>query len=308
MIFGGFRDVNASVGCFSALISDGVAIIHRDFEELRRFMMSVGCPSTHISTIHKHKTREEAEQRCSASNWRVVTRMELVDAAGVFARSHHSRGGSARPDGIPRALTPRARALSRVARQSEVVLEREREMDDPAELLPTYLSLVVDLKKYPCMDMSLVEGNGVVYARASGIKVRPEWRNVRGALIRQACCLIDALHTDFGLMVQGVMIPSKSLLHVLSTSIPKWRMNAGRNSKNQVPDGYDRLDELKTLIDARKLVTFLPRRDQPRIATSSGVRGAGTVAEAVRRDDAVGEAVRRDDAAGEAVDEEEAEP
>jgi hypothetical protein len=260
MMFGGFSEVDGRAGCYSILISDDRGMIHRDFEKMRQLVVSLGCPDR-LASVRRHNTREEAEARFAEMGIDIVTRMEMTSETET-AMTISVPSSSLAPAPRTTAMTPRQRALLRAAAGPRETAGGGGGVVGDVEL-PNHLNLKVNCKKYPYLGIKLTTVQNTIYADVSDVLVRLEWRNVHKIKHRIIHGLVEALHTDLGKMAQAVELPNRELMETLNKRMVQWRLMGGRNGKNQIPECYERLDELKTIIDSRKLITFYhesPRR------------------------------------------------
>jgi hypothetical protein len=189
----------------------------------------------------------------------------IARSALRYTNLHDTHQPFAAPARVTTALTPLERA-----RLSRAGGEHDSSSSTTQDPIPTSLMLEIEMgssktrtPQYPYFELVLYKPNKVVYVHVKSLVVRKEWRNISDKRTRTACVLLESLQSDLGKMATNVRVKLDFAM-CMNKYIARWRQNNNRNARNQEIVGFHIMDELKHLIDARKLSVFsiVPERSQ----------------------------------------------
>jgi hypothetical protein len=189
----------------------------------------------------------------------------ISKSGGVYTNLHstYSPPELTRPPATPiKAMTPLDRARLAVSGSGTTTTTTDGGTMT-ADPIPTSLMLEIEMgssktrnvPQYPHFNLVLYKPIKIVYVHVKSLVVRKEWRGITDKRTRTACVLLESLQSDLGRMATNVRVKMDFAM-CLNKYIDRWRQNGGRNARNQEVVGFSIMNELKCLIDERKLSVF----------------------------------------------------
>jgi len=230
------------------LRSRHVFVCH-SYDEATRVLDRFESGADRHAAIKKHTHRGLADQYISQSG-------------GMYTNLHDTYTLPSTPS-MHRAMTPLERARRTVVQTSGASGGSETAGIMTQDPIPTSLMLEIEMgssktsntPQYPYFNLILYKPIKIVYVHVKSLMVRKEWRGITDKRTRIACVLLESLQSDLGRMATNVRVKMDFAM-CMNKYIARWRQNAGRNARNQEIVGFSIMDELKNLIDERKLSVF----------------------------------------------------